>query len=88
MRLKYEPASEPYLRVANRCEYTYTSIIAYVYMPRGGVRPFHQKLTCTKQITLGPYVVQIWSRNIPNFGPNETRVAHRAVPVQFIIHNS
>ena len=30
--------------------------------PHGGVRPFHQKSTCLTQITLGPYVVQIWSR--------------------------
>jgi len=31
--------------------------------PHGGVRPFHQKSTCLKQLTLEPCVVQIWSRN-------------------------
>jgi len=31
-------------------------------LPHGGVRPFHHKSTCPAQLTLGPYVVQIWSR--------------------------
>jgi len=29
--------------------------------PHGGLRPLHQKSTCLKQLTLGPYAVQIWS---------------------------
>ena len=39
--------------------------------------PFHQKSTCLAQLTLGPYVVQIWSRNTPESGVNETHVLHR-----------
>ena len=35
-------------------------------MPHGGVRPFRPKLTCLTQLTSGPYVVQIWSRNPSN----------------------
>jgi len=31
-------------------------------IPHGGVRPFHQKSTFLTQLTLGSYVVQIWSR--------------------------
>ena len=31
--------------------------------PHGGARPFHQKSTYLTQLTLGPYAVQIWSRN-------------------------
>ena len=30
--------------------------------PHGGVRPLHQKSTCLTQSTLGPDVLQIWSR--------------------------
>ena len=30
--------------------------------PHGGVRPCHQKSTCLTQLTLGPDMVQIWSR--------------------------
>ena len=33
--------------------------------PHGGSRPFHQKSTCLTQLSLGPYLVQIWSRNTP-----------------------
>jgi len=44
--------------------------------PHGGVRPFHQKSTCHAQLTLEPYVVQTWSRNTPESGPNETFVLH------------
>ena len=32
-----------------------------------------------KQLTLGPYVGQIWSRNTLNLRGNETVVAHRVV---------
>jgi len=39
--------------------------------PHGGVRPFHQKSTCVTQLTLGPYVVQIWSRHGRNFEPTK-----------------
>ena len=31
--------------------------------PHGGLRTFHQKSTCLTQLTLGPNLVQIWSRN-------------------------
>ena len=31
------------------------------------------------QLTLGPYVVQVWSRNTPESGPTEALVAHRVV---------
>ena len=48
-------------------------------LPHGGVRPPHQKSTGLTQLTSGPYVVQIWSRNTPKFGPNETFVLHRMV---------
>ena len=33
----------------------------------------------------GPCVVQIWSRNTPIFGPNDTRVAHREAAVVLFI---
>ena len=36
--------------------------LRHSHVPHGGVRPFHQKSTCPKQLTLGPCVVQIWSR--------------------------
>ena len=36
--------------------------------PHGGVRPFHQKSTCLTRLTLGSYVVQIWSRDPRNLG--------------------
>ena len=29
---------------------------------QGGLRPFHQKSTYLTELTLGPYVVQVWSR--------------------------
>ena len=31
--------------------------------PHGGERPFHKKSTCLARSTVGPYVVQVWSRN-------------------------
>ena len=39
--------------------------------PHGGVRPVDQKSTCLTQLTLGPDVVQIWSRNGANFEPTK-----------------
>ena len=36
----------------------------FVRDKHGGVRPVHQKATCRTQSTLGPYVVQIWPRNV------------------------
>ena len=42
--------------------------------PHGGVRPFHQTSTYLTQLTLGPYVVQIRSRNSPESGVDETLV--------------
>ena len=44
--------------------------------PHGGVLPFHPKSTCLPQSTVGPYVVQIWSRDSPESSPNETFVLH------------
>ena len=52
----------------------------FTVSPHGGVRPFHQKSSCLTQLTLGTYVVQIWSRNTPESGPNETFVLYRVVP--------
>ena len=49
--------------------------------PHGGVRPFHRKSTCIRQLTSGPYVVQIWSRTTPESGPNESLVLHRVEPI-------
>jgi len=46
-------------------------------LPHGGVHPFHQKSTCSTQLTLGPYVGQIWSRNSLELRGGETFVAHR-----------
>jgi len=46
-------------------------------LPHGGVRTFHQNSTCLTQLSLGPCVVQIWWRNTPEFGVNETRVLDR-----------
>ena len=46
--------------------------------PLGGVRPFRQK--CITQLTSERYVVQIWLRDIPKTGPNETFALHRVVP--------
>ena len=40
-------------------------------LPHGELRPFHQKSTCLTQLTLGPYVMQIWPRNTPESGVNE-----------------
>ena len=37
-------------------------------------RHFHQKSNCLTQFTLGPYLVQIWSRHTPNFWGHETLV--------------
>ena len=37
--------------------------------PLGGLRPFHHKSTCLTQITVGPYVVQIWSRDARDLEP-------------------
>ena len=35
--------------------------------PHGGVRPFQKKSTCLTQLTLGPDVVHIWSRDVRKF---------------------
>jgi len=51
-------------------------------MPHDGVRPFHQKSTCLIQLTLGRYVVQIWSRggHVPlRIEGNETLEARSVV---------
>ena len=49
--------------------------------PHGGVRPFDQKSTCLTRLNLRPYVVQMWSRYIPESGRSETLVVHRVAPV-------
>ena len=46
-------------------------------LPHGGIRPFHQKSTCLTELTSGPYVVQIWSRNARNF--EETKRSYSTV---------
>ena len=46
-------------------------------VPPGGVHRFHQKSTCLTQLTLGPYVVQIWSRSTPEYEVNENFALHR-----------
>jgi len=46
-------------------------------VPHGGLRPFHQWSNCITQLTLGPYVVQIWSHNTLKFWGNKPRVLHR-----------
>jgi len=38
------------------------------------VCPFLEKSTSRRRLTLGPCEVQVWSRNTPDSGPNETRV--------------
>ena len=40
--------------------------LSRITCPHGGARPFHQKVT---QLTLGPFVMQIWSRNTPKTVP-------------------
>ena len=45
--------------------------------PHGGARPFHPKSTCITQLTLGPYVEPIWSRNTLELRGDEARVLHR-----------
>ena len=46
--------------------------------PHGGEGPVHQQSTCITQFTLGPCVVQIWSRNNLDLKGNETLVHHRS----------
>ena len=53
-----------------------------------GVRASHQKSTQNETLTLGRCVVQIWSRNTPDSGPNKTRVAQRVVPRMIKKRNS
>ena len=47
--------------------------------PHGRVRPVHHKSSCLTQFTLGPYVVQIWSRHPPN-GEEQGYCAHKNHP--------
>ena len=44
-------------------------------LPHGGVRLFHQKSTCLKQLTLGTHVLQIWSRYVQNYEPTRSSYA-------------
>jgi len=57
------------------CQLSETGTLSHY--PHGRVQPFHQKSTGLMHSTLGPYVVQIWSRNSPESGPNETLVLHQ-----------
>ena len=52
-----QPASAPLL-VRTGCALNRTGL------PHGGVRPFPQTSAWLTQLTLGPYVVQIWSRYV------------------------
>ena len=65
-----------------------TAISTNRWCPHGGVRLFLQKSTRLTQSTLGPCVVQIWSRNTPNFGPNEICDVHRVKGLQSPASNS
>ena len=49
------------------------------FKPRSAVRPFHQKSICITQLTLRPYVAQIWARNTPEYGPIVILVHNRAI---------
>ena len=50
-------------------------------VPHSGAPTFHEESTCLTQLTLGSVVVQIWSCNTPEFGPNEIFVLdHVAIP--------
>jgi len=40
--------------------------LARTLYPYGGLRPFRQKSICLAQLTLGPYVLQIWSCYLSN----------------------
>ena len=44
-----------------------------VLHPHGGMRPFHRKSTCLARLSLGPCVMQIWSRNPQNFRQGDPR---------------
>ena len=41
--------------------------------PHDGLRPFHEKSTCLKQMTLGPYVVESWSLTPQTWGERNPR---------------
>ena len=45
--------------------------------PHGEVRPFHHKSNCFSQLTLGPNVVQMWSRNTLDLRGNQAFVLQR-----------
>ena len=51
-----------FLRNTRRDEIRRNLLHGCLNYPLGGVRPFHQKSTCLKQLTVGPYVKQIWAR--------------------------
>ena len=57
-----------------RCPHAINKQVCGESLPHGGVRPFHQKSTCLTQLTLGPYVVQIWPRYGRNF--DQTKSAY------------
>ena len=65
------------LVIDRRCSCTAHRASPAAHHPHGGVRPSHQKSTCTTQSILGPCVEQTWSRNTPESGVNETFVLHR-----------
>ena len=47
--------------------------------PHGGLRAFHQSQLARTQLTFRLYVLQIWTRNTPDSGVNETLGVHRVV---------
>ena len=47
-------------------------IVGHQNLPRGVVRLFNEKSTWLRELTLGPYVVHVWSRNTPASGFNES----------------
>ena len=60
---RHSPHSYHYLGATGPFSESFDSHGSETDPPHGGVRTFHQKSTCLTQLTFGPYVVQIWSRN-------------------------
>jgi len=92
MSLEYEPASEPlhisveYLEGHDarrgielpQLNLTQQTLGSDLGVPHGGLRPFHQKSSCLTQLTLGPCVVQIWSRYVQNLTQQQNLESHDA----------
>ena len=52
-----------YKHIINAYIYIYIYIYYISSTPNEVLACFHQKSTCLTQLTLGPYAVQIWSRD-------------------------